>query len=366
MKLDELLGNLNVFEQRWLTGEKKTKSVAFKATKKEKVEDDYENLDLALITKQFKQFMKDKNSSSSKNSINNSDSRRVSNRFDGGSNSRSESNRFNQKNAPTGPKCFTCGAVCHMAADCGNKKYEAANKSLLATWSDEEEQTVAFVCSVRDYSKSDSDENFEEEIDFRCAQMYKASKLLVKRNEALERETEMLRAKREKMEAKFEKLQQAWEEEKSQLEEEIKNLQGSNEETWKPERASLSNEVKEINFLNINLSIDFEILQNKLNEASEKFYQFKLSSDKASQILFTAKRYNDKMGLDWDTRVEIRKRKLARFVPSSLPDQGNQKDIVSQESSSETKKVERGMTLNIRFKFTNYLLLDYLNDYHLD
>ncbi|KAL6130148.1 hypothetical protein ACLB2K_068529 [Fragaria x ananassa] len=77
----------------------------------------------------------------------------------------------------------------------------------------------------------------------------------------------------------------------------------------KTERASLSNEIKEFNSLNIKLPNDVEILHNKLNEASEKFDQFILSSDKASKILFTAKRYNDKTRLgyqDEDTQKKTR------------------------------------------------------------
>lgn len=207
LKLDELLGNLKAFEQRWITPEKKTKGVAFKATKKEKIEEDPENLDLALITKQFKQFMKNKNASG-KNFRSNSDSKNFSNfKNEGGSSSRTDSNRFKPKTAPTGPTCFTCGGVGHLDADCGNKKQDSANKSLISTWSDDEEQNVAFVCYVKDFSDSDSDEDFEDEIDFRCSQMYKASKLLVKRNEVLEREAELHNDRREKLEAKIKGLQ---------------------------------------------------------------------------------------------------------------------------------------------------------------
>nr|XP_011470544.1 PREDICTED: uncharacterized protein LOC105353250 [Fragaria vesca subsp. vesca] len=227
MKLDELLGNLKAFEQRWIIGEKKPKSVAFKATKKERnerSEEDSENLDLALITKQFRQFMKNKNSAG-KNSEGNFNSRKFHHsKSEGGSSSRAEGNRFKQNIIPSGPTCFTCGGIGHMAADCGNKKYAGTNKSLLSTWSDDEEQTVAFVCSTTEFSDSDSDEDFEQGLDYYCAQMFKATNLLVQQNKVLQDETEVWISERQKLEKKFSDLQQSWEAEKAKLEEDLKKL----------------------------------------------------------------------------------------------------------------------------------------------
>ncbi|XP_024200625.1 uncharacterized protein LOC112203962 [Rosa chinensis] len=189
--LDELIGNLKTYELR-LKLEKKSKGVAFKAVKGKEEED--ELLDLALLTKEFKKFLRNKSSSQSfnapkKNFVNNDNN--VKGNF--GAN---KSGKI---------KCYECGGYGHISTDCGNRKHgNSNNKSLLSTWSDDEHQEVENVAFVSSLSlESESDEEFsDDETNVRCKQLYKASKATLIKNASLEDEIMLLKAKNEKLELK--------------------------------------------------------------------------------------------------------------------------------------------------------------------
>ncbi|XP_062003427.1 uncharacterized protein LOC133720952 [Rosa rugosa] len=212
--LDELIGNLKTYEMR-LKPEKKNKGVAFKAAKG--VEEEEETLDLALLTKEFKRFLKSKNSSRNPNA-----SRK--NTY-GGSSSGSDYNGKSGKGSFKGthsgkPKCYECGGYGHISTDCGNRKHgNNNNKSLLSTWSDDESQEVENLALVSSLlPDSDSDEAFsDDETNIRYKQLYKASKATLLRNLSLEKEVEFLRTEKEKVEHMLETSQSTWEQERSSL-----------------------------------------------------------------------------------------------------------------------------------------------------
>ncbi|XP_024178792.1 uncharacterized protein LOC112184783 [Rosa chinensis] len=150
--LDELIGNLKTYEMR-LKPEKKNKSVAFKVVKG--VEEEEETLDLALLTKEIKRFLKNKNSSRNPNTPRKSS-------YNGSSSSdyNGKSGKGSFKGTHSGKtKCYECGGYGHISTDCGNRKNENSNnKSFLSTWSDDESQeaeNVAFVSSLLPDSDSD-------------------------------------------------------------------------------------------------------------------------------------------------------------------------------------------------------------------
>ncbi|XP_024200083.1 uncharacterized protein LOC112203330 [Rosa chinensis] len=237
--LDELIGNLKTYEMR-LKPEKKNKGVAFKAVKGE----EEETVDLALLTKEFKKFLKNKNSSrnpnpSKKNSYNGSSS----------SDYNSKNGKTNFKGTHSGKtKCYECGGYGHISTDCGNRKHgNSNNKSLLSTWSDDESQeveNVAFVSSL--LPDSDSDEAFsDDETNIRCRQLYKASKATLLRNLSLEKEVEFLRTEKEKLEKLLETSQSAWELERSKHVGELADLQDDQKSsTWKTEKTEYLNRIK--------------------------------------------------------------------------------------------------------------------------
>ncbi|XP_061999414.1 uncharacterized protein LOC133716772 [Rosa rugosa] len=149
--LDELIGNLKTYELR-LKPEKKSKGVAFKAVKGKEEED--EPLDLALLTKEFNKFLRNKSSSQNfnapkKNFVNNDNN--VKGNF--------------RANKSGKIKCYECGGYGHISTDCGNRKHgNSNNKSLLSTWSDDEHQEVENVAFVSSLSlESESDEEFSDD-----------------------------------------------------------------------------------------------------------------------------------------------------------------------------------------------------------
>ncbi|KAL6184250.1 hypothetical protein ACLB2K_045654 [Fragaria x ananassa] len=231
MRLDELLGDLKAFEQRWVTPEKKSKGVAFKATKKEKIIEDSEDLDIALITKKFKQFLKNKTNSGNRGQ---SESKKFNSRFDSSSNSKFESNRFKQKKTRTGPTCYECGGQGHISTECGNRKHEETqNKSMLTTWSDDEDAT-ALVCSIGFTDLESDDSDFEEEMEYRCSHMYKASKAMLKKNKNLEAKLNKIKMKKTELEDQFEIAHKTWDGEREKLIKEVEKLQnlGSTTRKW--------------------------------------------------------------------------------------------------------------------------------------
>ncbi|XP_062026455.1 uncharacterized protein LOC133742794 [Rosa rugosa] len=184
--LDELVGNLKTFEMRFKP-DKKVKDVAFSSVKNK---DDVINnsVDLALLTKEFKDFLKYKNSSGN-NSRNFSDSKRgqiFDNRFD-------KNSKFAQKKSfPDKPKCYECGGIGHIPANCGNRICNSrGDKALKFTWSDSdegsqsdsEEVNLALTSSLNIDLSDDSDlddDALDEETNEKCKQLYNASKFFKK------------------------------------------------------------------------------------------------------------------------------------------------------------------------------------------
>ncbi|XP_024200303.1 uncharacterized protein LOC112203592 [Rosa chinensis] len=294
--LDELIGNLKTYELR-LKPEKKSKGVAFKAVKGKEEED--ESLDLALLTKEFKKFLRNKSSSQSlnvpkKNFVNNDNNVRGNFRA----------------NKSGKVKCYECGGYGHISTDCGNRKHgNSNNKSLLSTWSDDEPQEIENVAFVSSLSlESESDEEFsDDETNVRCKQLYKASKATLIKNAGLEDEIVRLKAKYEKLELAWRTSQNTWEQERNKLIEELQNSQSDeSSQTWKIQCTELKNtikmlelEVKGQHALNSNLLTENESLQKELKSTQEKFTKFEISSATASKLFNSGKTHHDTFGLGY-------------------------------------------------------------------
>ncbi|XP_024177901.1 uncharacterized protein LOC112183800 [Rosa chinensis] len=277
--------------------DKKSKGVAFKAVKGKEEED--ESLDLALLTKEFKKFLRNKSSSQSlnvpkKNFVNNDNNVRGNFRA----------------NKSGKVKCYECGGYGHISTDCGNRKHgNSNNKSLLSTWSDDEPQEIENVAFVSSLSlKSESDEEFsDDETNVRCKQLYKASKATLIKNAGLEDEIVRLKAKYEKLELAWRTSQNTWEQERNKLIEELQNSQSDeSSQTWKIQCTELKNtikmlelEVKGQHALNSNLLTENESLQKELKSTQEKFTKFEISSATASKLFNSGKTHHDTFGLGY-------------------------------------------------------------------
>ncbi|XP_062014830.1 uncharacterized protein LOC133731483 [Rosa rugosa] len=263
--IDELIGNLKTYEMR-LKPEKKNKGVAFKAMKG--VEEEEETLDLALLTKEFNNFLKSKNSSRNPNAPR--------------KNLHSGSSDYSGKSGKGSFKGTHYGKT--------KKHGNSNNKSLLSTWSDDETQeveNVAFVSSL--LAESESDEAFsDDETTIRCKQLYKASKATLIKNMELDREVETLNAEKEEMKHMLKESQTAWEQEGNMFTDELTSVQNDKELlAWKTERLELNNKIKVLD------------LEDELKTTQEKFTKFDISSGAVSRLFGSGKAPHDTFGLGY-------------------------------------------------------------------
>ncbi|XP_061993496.1 uncharacterized protein LOC133711381 [Rosa rugosa] len=346
--LDELIGNLKTYEMR-LKPEKKNKGVAFKAVKG--TEEEEETPDLALLTKEFKRFLKSKNSSRSSNAP------RRNTYTSSGSNSDyiNKSGKGNFKGNHSGkPRCYECGGYGHISTECGNRKHENSNnKSLLSTWSDDESQEIENVALVSSLlPDSDSDEFFsDDETNVRCRQLYKASKATLLRNLSLEKEVDFLRTEKEKMEQLLESSQSAWKLEKDKHISESADLQGDlGTVTWKTERNEYLNKIKllELNVkgqqaLNLELLAKNEALQEELKSTQERFTKFDVSSIAMSKLLGSGKAPHDTCGLGYTGESS----KCTKFVRASRPSV-EKKEVSTDDSVKHRKEGQPNQNFQVK------------------
>ncbi|XP_062020774.1 uncharacterized protein LOC133737182 [Rosa rugosa] len=337
--LDELIGNLKTYEMR-LKPEKKNKGVAFKAVKG--TEDEEETQDLALLTKEFKRFLKSKNSSR------NSTVPRKNNYTSNGSYNdyNNKSGKGNFKGNHSGkPKCYECGGYGHISTECGNRKHENSNnKSLLSTWSDDESQEIENVALVSSFlPDSDSDESFsaDDETNIRCRQLYKASKATLLKNLSLEKEVDFLRTEKEKLEQLLES---------ANLQSEAADLQGDQGLlTWKTERNEHLNKIKLLELdvkgqraLNLELLAKNEALQEELKSTQERFTKFDVSSIAMSKLLESGKAPHDTCGLGYTGENS----KCTKFVRASRPTV-EKEEIFTDDSVKNVKEGQPNQNLQV-------------------
>ncbi|XP_061993520.1 uncharacterized protein LOC133711405 [Rosa rugosa] len=269
--LDELIGNLKTYELR-LKPENKSKGVAFKVVKG--TEEEAKPLDLALPTKEFKKFLRNKSSSQNFNAP------KKNFVSSGSSDNNAKSRKGNFRGNNSGKiKCYECGGYGHISTDCGNKKHGSNNnKYLLSTWSDDETQEAENVAFVSSFSlDSESDEGFsDDETTVRCKQLYKASKSTLVKNASLEDEVELLKAEKDKLE---------------------------HSQTWKNECAELKNKIKMLE------------LEEELKSTQEKFTKFEISSGTASKLFSSGKAHHDTFGLGYSGESSKSTRSVREMNP---------------------------------------------------
>ncbi|XP_062028686.1 uncharacterized protein LOC133744627 [Rosa rugosa] len=317
-----------------LKPDKKSKGVVKKVVKE--AEEEEETLDLALLTKVFKKFLKSKNSMRSPSA--------PRKKFHSSSNGNSDYGGKNGKSSFKGThsgktKCYECGGYGHISTDCGNRKHgNSQNKSLLSTWSDDETQeseNVAFVSSL--LADSESDEIFsDDETTIRCKQLYKASKATLIKNMELEREVEKLKAEKGEMQHLLKESQTLLDQERNRFADELANVSNDEEvSAWKNERLELNKKIKVLELevkgqhaLNLNLLTEIDSLQDELKVTQEKFTKFDISSGAISKLFGSGKAPHDTSGLGYSGESS----KGTKFVKET------RQTVENNESSTEPVK----------------------------
>lgn len=287
--LDELLGNLQTFEMK-IKPDRKIKTIALNAVKKEKEDDsEFTAKDFALLSKQFKKFVK---SGKSFQEVKNS----------------SGSKSFSEK-----PKCFECQGFGHLAVDCGNKKYKArSSKAMKSTWSDSESEThsgneeenFALTAALHSNSscESEDDEHDDEVWADKYEEMCVASTKMIKINENLKKILELVEGEKKRMEEQLQSQEKSWEVEKKSYVDRIQALQ-DNLNT----HISLGN----------SLASEKLSLETDLQESQHKLSQFSIGSEKVNKMINMGKRDGDKRGLGFDSGGNVNISKVTKFVKSS-------------------------------------------------
>ncbi|XP_024164336.1 uncharacterized protein LOC112171370 [Rosa chinensis] len=312
--LDELVGNLKTFESKRRKG-KKEKTIALSPLKKEEDLSDFNLEEFALLTKQFKKFLKSARSlpSSSRNFSSSTYSKR--NQNDDVSNDKySKSSKFLQKKSfGEKPKCFECQGYGHLAADCANKKLKSqSNRAFKTSWSDSESETksdheeedVALVATTQNESsdESDDDEHSEEVASNKFEQLYKASKIMIGKIEELNNQLAVCENEKTGIAEKFQSCKKKWEIKRNALVSQVETLQ-----------ENLNAQIRLVN------SLTFEkiFLEKSLHDSQEKFSKFSIGSDKVSKLIGMGKVDRDKRGLGFHSGESSSKRPTI-FVKSKL------------------------------------------------
>ncbi|XP_061993733.1 uncharacterized protein LOC133711644 [Rosa rugosa] len=275
---------------------KKTKGVALKAVKGTEEED--EPLDLALLTKEFKKFLKSKTSSRNSN-ISRKNSFNI-----GSSDNHAKSGKGNFKGNNSG-------------------RTKSMNVVAMAIFLLIVVENIAFVSSLS--LESDSDEGFSnDETIVRCKQLYKASKATLLKNANLEEEIDILKAEKDKLELMWRTSQTAWEQERTKITDELRNLQGDKSLlNWKTKRADLKNKIKVLE------------LKVELKSTQEKFTKFEISSGVASKLFGSGKAHHDTFGLGYSEESS----RSTRFVKEMNP--AVEESDLSTEDIKETNTVPK-------------------------
>ncbi|XP_024195611.1 uncharacterized protein LOC112198720 [Rosa chinensis] len=275
--LDELLGNLQTFEM-------KIKPV------KNKKENDFEftSKDFALLSKQYKKFL------------------RVGHSFQEVKNSLGSSSRKNSFSE--NPKCLECQGFGHLAIDCGNMKYKArTSKAMKSTWSDSEneEQNFALTATLHSTSSSDSDddEHNNEEMADKYEEMGRTSSKMIKINEELNKKLILAEKERNGIAEHLQSHAENWEIEKAAYVDHIKTLQ-----------ESLDAQVSLVN----SLSSEKLSVEHSLKESQEMFSKFSIGSEKVSKMIGIEKTEGDKKGLGNSSCIASEKSKPIRFVKETM------------------------------------------------
>ncbi|XP_061999122.1 uncharacterized protein LOC133716425 [Rosa rugosa] len=317
--LDELVGNLKTFESKRRKGQKE-KSIALSTLKKEEDPSDFNLEEFALLTKQFKKFLKlGRSPSSSFRNFSGSTSSKRNQNDDVSNDKYSKSSKFFQKKSfGEKPKCFECQGYGHLAADCANKKFKSqSNRAFKTSWSDSESETqsdheeenVALVATTQNESsnESDDDEHSEEVATNKFQQLYKASKIMIGKTEELKDQLASCEKEKTGIAEKLQSCKKKWEFERNALVSQVETLQ-----------ENLNAQIRLVN----SLTSEKISLEKSLRDSQEKFSKFSIGSDKVSKMIGMGKVDRDKKGIGFHSGESSSERPTI-FVKSKLLPKGS-------------------------------------------
>ncbi|CAL8154408.1 unnamed protein product [Prunus armeniaca] len=330
-KLTELIGSLTTYEMEF-PEIKKSKGIALNTVKEDGSDSVSEDkMDYALLTKQFRKFLKSKNSRFGEQRGNSGSSTRGSRPREFTSDKLSHTTRtMERKGSKDSLKCFECGGYGHFASECANnlrKQNSGKNKVMAATWSDSEsdndsnseneDQVVAF--SGRIHAQKDENSDVEEpEIEVVMKpfnSLYDSSEKLKKKNAELADQVAFLQDELTKTEAAFQSQLKTEENLRGSLLEKIQMLQ---------DKYQLQKD------MNVSLTFERDHVSAELKLATEKIFGMTIGAEKIDRMLSLGKRAGDTRGLGFESEKSKQEVKAVKFI--------------KEFSSTEAKCVEGSVT----------------------
>ncbi|CAL8107783.1 unnamed protein product [Prunus armeniaca] len=314
-KLTELIGSLTTYEMEF-PEIKKSKGIALNTVKEDESDSLSEDkMDYALLTKQFRKFLKSKNSRSGEQRGNSGSSTRGSRPREFTSDKLSHTTRtMERKGSKDSLKCFECGGYGHFASECANnlrKQNSGKNKVMAATWSDSEsdndsnseneDQVVAF--SGRIHAQKDENSDVEEpEIEVVMKQfnnLYDSSEKLKKKNAELVDQVAFLQDELTRTEAAFQSQLKTEENLRGSLLEKIQMLQ---------DKYQLQKD------MNVSLTFERDHASAELKLATEKIFGMTIGAEKIDRMLSLGKRAGDTRGLGFESEKSKQEVKAVKFI----------------------------------------------------
>ncbi|XP_004296132.1 PREDICTED: uncharacterized protein LOC101295214 [Fragaria vesca subsp. vesca] len=320
--LDELVGNLKVFESKRKKS-RKEKTIALstinevdeKEKEPEVLEDSLD--EIAYLTKQFDKLLRKRRSFPVGRYPSLGSASRNPKPSDTTGDRTPKPKTFQKSD-----KCYACGGVRHRVVECPSRKNKS-HKAFKVSWSDSDseqfsdhdDENIALVASI------ELDEFFEDDdcdisMHNKCSRLVSASKSMLAKIEALSNELSECKETNEGMHEKLLSLKSKWKTEKVCLEDQVLSSQ-----------TSLDSQTKLVS----TLTSEKSDLEKALIDSRQQFETFSFGSEKLTKICGLGKSDRDKFGLG--------------FVSGSCSSQGHirprcRKLRFSQQNSRKSQKKE--------------------------
>ena len=315
--LDELVGNLKVFESKRKKS-RKEKTIALstvnevdeKEKEPEVLEDSLD--EIAYLTKQFDKFLRKRRSFP----VGRYPSRGSTSRNPKPSDTTGDRTP-KPKTFQKSDKCYECGGVGHRSVECPSRKNKS-HRAFKVSWSDSDseqfsdhdDEDIALVASI-ELDEFLEDDDCDISMHNKCSRLVSASKSMLAKIEALSNELSECKETNEGMHEKLLSLKSKWKTEKVCLEDQVLSLQ-----------TSLDSQTKLVS----TLTSEKSDLEKALIDSRQQFEKFSFGSEKLTKICGLGKSDRDKSGLG--------------FVSGSCSSQGNKTVFVKSKEPLNPTSLE--------------------------